>query len=346
MQEIEIDIIPQSYTVHLDQPPEHRWDHVIEQNTTKLAKYAKSVKQIVRNHFSPAIANMYSCLSFAASHKPLPYEYKQELKGIAKKTQKVGLTYGDLVFMNVALDFQARCTSAVVSTADGQVHVRTLDWDIPELKSLVIDVSFCIGGAVVYQGVTFLGCVGLLTCMRPKAYSLSYNFRKPPTSAKTTSKFLLVKHLFNCFTSSSSISMTIRKIIELKLDYASVVKTVESGPFSGSGYIIICGTRIMQGKVVAYGDKGYSISASSNYMVQTNHDEMMMKVDVNWADGDDLLLNTIDRKDAFEKNLSTLRMRTEQSVFSAARHDPIINKDTIFLCLMNPGKSHMRTVIV
>jgi hypothetical protein len=61
------------------------------------------------------------------------------------------------------------------------VHFRTLDWDMDELRRLVVELEFVrfAGGTVVARTVGYFGYVGVLTGVR-EGLSLSLNFRAGP----------------------------------------------------------------------------------------------------------------------------------------------------------------------
>jgi hypothetical protein len=58
------------------------------------------------------------------------------------------------------------------------MHFRTLDWDMPELRKLIVQLHFIEkpGGAVVARSVTYVGFVGVLTGVK-RDLSISLNFR-------------------------------------------------------------------------------------------------------------------------------------------------------------------------
>ncbi|KAK0710157.1 hypothetical protein B0T26DRAFT_724229 [Lasiosphaeria miniovina] len=141
-----------------------------------------------------------------------------ELRGIASAT---GLPLYLLVAFNVLLDLLLGCTSGGVRMAycDGDaegdageragaargaraarkpvaaaaaipsksriVHFRTLDWDMDELRHLIVELDFvrAAGGPVVATTVGYFGYVGALTGVR-RGLSLSLNFR--PTHDRST----------------------------------------------------------------------------------------------------------------------------------------------------------------
>lgn len=56
-------------------------------------------------------------------------------------------------------------------------HGRNLDYGVPGLQDIAVNVNFTSKGKTVYQGTTYTGFIGLLTGMKPGAFSLSIDER-------------------------------------------------------------------------------------------------------------------------------------------------------------------------
>lgn len=89
-----------------------------------------------------------------------------------------------LVAYNVLLDLFMGCTSggALVQASESagprMMHFRTLDWDMPELRNVVVQYDFVerSGGPVIASTISYVGFVGVLTGVRQNL-SASLNFR-------------------------------------------------------------------------------------------------------------------------------------------------------------------------
>lgn len=107
-------------------------------------------------------------------------EETRELVGISKKT---GVEMHLLVSFNVLLDLLMGCSSGGAVIRDGKggtkmVHFRTLDWGMPSLRKLVVQLDFKArqDGPIIASSVTYAGYIGVLTGVR-KDFSVSLNFR-------------------------------------------------------------------------------------------------------------------------------------------------------------------------
>ena len=337
-----------AYIIDLDLPPGDRWDHVIRDNDAELRQLSENFTSILKSQFNGTIARLRKyVLRPLCSTKPIHNTYSKELAGIAKITSTYGLSYGDLVLFNTALDFLAKCTSVVASTSEGQIHARTLDWDLPELKRLTIVVTFVRKGSPMYKGVTFVGCVGLLTGVRiltpaySEAFSLSYNFRK---TLKSKKRFL--NHFMHSYYTRLCISFLLRNVLENCNGFNEAKLAIVSEKVSLCGYVVISGSRIFSAFLFAVGTDPYT-DGPSTIIVQTNHDpelEELEKIPEAWIEGDTVLCSTIERKQHALQFLSSKHVICGHDVERIMMEYPIQNESTIFTCIMKPGEGVLQLI--
>ncbi len=76
-----------------------------------------------------------------------------------------------VLLLHLAYEARQYCTAGVlVDAASGLPWLaRTLDWELPLLRELTIDVIFTRGATPVFRATTFAGYSGVLTAMRPGA---------------------------------------------------------------------------------------------------------------------------------------------------------------------------------
>lgn len=213
---------PPRFTVDLSVAPEHRYDHIAAQLMPAIR--ATDLEGLFGDLVATAVpggwrAGQRGLLALARLTLRRVYadDETAELRGIASAT---GLPLYLLVAFNVLLDLLLGCTSGGVRMAycDGDaegdagnsagaargaraarkpvaaaaipsksriVHFRTLDWDMDELRHLIVELDFvrAAGGPVVATTVGYFGYVGALTGVR-RGLSLSLNFR--PTHDRST----------------------------------------------------------------------------------------------------------------------------------------------------------------
>lgn len=85
----------------------------------------------------------------------------------------------------VAYEAFAACTGVVVDGEAHPLHIRTMDWDMPALAALTIEVDFVRAGAKVFTATTWAGYVGVLTGVRPRGFSVAVNYRRTEAAGTT-----------------------------------------------------------------------------------------------------------------------------------------------------------------
>jgi hypothetical protein len=96
--------------------------------------------------------------------------HHEEMMAIAKLC-KVGV--GRIALLQLLYEASACCTSIVIDTPKGPIMARSMDWDLPILKKLTIQLRVLKGGLEIYTATTFVAFIGLLTAMKKGEYSVS-----------------------------------------------------------------------------------------------------------------------------------------------------------------------------
>ena len=119
----------------------------------------------------------------------MPANYVDEMKGIATAAN---IPLGEIFLYNVFYEFNAFCTSIVAEAPNGEIyHARNMDfgllmgWDTgndtwlltEKLRPLIFTGVFTKNNQTVFQAVNFAGYVGVITGMKPQAFSLTVNER-------------------------------------------------------------------------------------------------------------------------------------------------------------------------
>lgn len=101
----------------------------------------------------------------------IPPDLKEAIAGIAEMS---GIPQKVLIGLNVGYNLVTACSSAVALIDSEIEHLRSLDWDMPVLKKLIIKVAFHRSGSPILKMVTFAGFVGAFTAIS-KDFSVSLN---------------------------------------------------------------------------------------------------------------------------------------------------------------------------
>ena len=138
------------YVVDLDAPPAERWQHIVTDFSEQLPSVLGLADDILGDNHGQQGSRASACRRHRAVGS---VQYGDELRGIAKAT---GLPVGRVVMLQIAYEAFAACTSVVVEGKDGHpLHIRTMDWEMPELQPLTVEVDFMPAGQVVFTATTW-----------------------------------------------------------------------------------------------------------------------------------------------------------------------------------------------
>jgi hypothetical protein len=174
---------PPVYTIDLSLPPAQRYVELVGDYKQYLHDLTELFDGVVQKILNAAwlptwLLHFLARLFLRGLHSA---EETDELRGISKA---VNLPMYLLVAYNTFLDLLMGCTSggARVQSSEHEasrmMHFRTLDWDMPELRNLVVQLDFVEkpGGKVIASSISYVGFVGILTGVK-KDLSVSINFR-------------------------------------------------------------------------------------------------------------------------------------------------------------------------
>lgn len=316
------------YILDLDKPPNTRWSHIISdqfENFIEIQKYHSENMQKYSFFSKKIISNIVSSVKFDP-------QYYQELEGIHKSLAQKSrenvddplknLSLNDLILLNSGYEFG--CTS--IST-QGYL-LRNMDWELDFLEKMTIQVDFYEKNILKFSCVTWPGLVGVFTGMNSK-FAASINYRKTLQSNMS----LTFKKLFNTYKLNC---IVLRDALQGGLDYNQAVEHCKSSNILGSVYFNLVGHG--ENCVVVRGPSTNEVI--KDFVVQTNHDLQLEKLSLmeisKWADGDQLLLSSIERK---EKALELVSDFDPENPFYILNQYPISNNCTVYSCVMHPGKS-------
>lgn len=167
---------PPRFTIDLSLPPEQRYNEVCLAFRKEVQNLPPLFDEVVGG------SKWIHRLAWLLLWGVYDAEENRELKGISQATS---VPMYLLVCFNVLLDLLMGCSSggAIVRNEEQgygtkMLHFRTLDWGMPSLRKVVVQLDFTTetDGPIVASTITYAGYVGALTGVR-KGFSMSLNFR-------------------------------------------------------------------------------------------------------------------------------------------------------------------------
>uniref|UniRef100_A0A674BTV9 Acid ceramidase n=1 Tax=Salmo trutta TaxID=8032 RepID=A0A674BTV9_SALTR len=163
------------YTIDLDLPPSERWKLIITDKKAELVNMIQAIRDLA-NAFVPS----GKLIDLVDKDLPLivdtlPYPFNEEIKGIATSS---GVPLGEVVLYNIFYEIFTVCTSLVAEDSNGNWDMKNRSWLITEkLKPLVVNIDFQRRNKTVFKSTNFAGYVGMLTGIKPHAFTLTMNER-------------------------------------------------------------------------------------------------------------------------------------------------------------------------
>jgi hypothetical protein len=232
------------YVVDLDAPASERWAHVVKDYVSLLPSVVSMAEDILG---TGVVASLTTGL-FATAARMGRVHYGEEIQGIAKTT---GVPLGRVVLLQIAYEAFAACTSIVVDGPDGHpLHIRTMDWEMPELQPLTIEVDFVKGGTLVHRATTWAGYVGVLTGLRADGFSVSVNYRRTKMGDENGVAGVL-QNLKRGLAGHWPVSFLVREVMETETEYQQAVDALRMSELMAPVYLTIAGTRKGEGIVLA-----------------------------------------------------------------------------------------------
>lgn len=323
---------PKKYVVNLDEPEETRWVHVLENYKDKITE----VRSVIDQYFHKL--GWLSSLGRGISAKLFRRIWNNCLhKGEIKTVSDItGIDLGLVTMMQFQYEIAASCTSVVVNSHEGYpVHIRTMDWEMPILKTLTIEVDFHSNGKSLFKATTWAGFSGLYTGLRTGAWSISLNYRETERGLKYVSKLKSV--LGASWTSGAAV----REALTNCPDFDSAVSFLQNCKLVSPCYLTLCGLKRNEGVLITRDPDNQvrSIELSqSNPIVQANIDCWITD-----PEKDDT--ESIDRMVLAKSLLKKYKLKTEKRLWNIMSLYPINNEETVYGVYMNPTNGVYTTKI-
>eukprot|EP01087_Luapelamoeba_hula_P012980 TRINITY_DN3676_c0_g1_i1.p1 TRINITY_DN3676_c0_g1~~TRINITY_DN3676_c0_g1_i1.p1 ORF type:complete len:385 (+),score=27.58 TRINITY_DN3676_c0_g1_i1:450-1604(+) len=236
----------------------------------------------------------------------------------------VGIQVGELVMLQLVYEAAACCTSIIVEDESGiPLHIRTMDWEMPYLKGLTVDLDFMRGGERVFSASSWAGYVGILTGVRPQCFSASVNFRITGEGYWQNVK--------KAISYNWPIGFLLREVLETAESFDRAVSYLANSALIAPVYFTVAGTQKGQGCIITRNrtEEEQRLDFSVyGYLVQANIEH--------WNNNeDDDILYSLERRALAHSLIQSLRSPTEGALWDLISNPPIFNPLTVsgtFMC--------------
>ena len=336
---------PPRYQVSLDDPPETRWNGVV----TDYLDHLPAALEMVDDLIGTGWLSEFVLSGFGALTRLGLVHFGGEIKGIA---QAAGVPIGKVALLQVAYEAFAACTSIVVEGQAHPLHIRTMDWDMPALQALTIEVDFVSQGKTLFSATTWAGYVGVLTGVRAGAFSVSINYRRTEQVGRDGQALRATARNFlrGLFGRHWPVSFLVREVLQQDETFALALASLTASDLMAPTYITVAGVAPGEGAIITREREGGTHrnlvlelhSSSEPFIVQANmdveRDEAFSAVDA-WQD----ICESRHRRQLARTALGAVERMTETDLWLLTSVPPILADDTVYTVLMVPATGSLKT---
>ncbi len=261
------DVKPLEFRVNLDEPPSMRWKEVIIARREAIIEFGEIIESKI-SYWEKLLFSQFLYYFY------LDDEIYQEILSAAEATN---LDYRLFVLLSYYYEMNVFCTGVLARSKEGYIiHGRNLDYNQADLlRSLVVDVDFYRDNKLLYRATTLVGYFGIITGMKPGAFSISLNQRNPLSS--TTA----IENLLTAASGAMGNSILIRRTLETKQSFQEAVDYLSTQPIVTYCYYVVAGLRGNEGAIITrvrnYAEDIWYLSDDSWYIIQTNYDHWKLQ---------------------------------------------------------------------
>jgi hypothetical protein len=196
------------------------WNEVVEDHKLKIAAVIGKIRPLYTPYLS-----FFSLGLYVYKKTGGVIYYEKEIEEISKI---LDMSFNECLLMQLTYEFCTACTAAVVTSDFGHVFIRTMDWDLPELKDITVKIRVVDRrpeggggpqGRHIFEAITWAGFVGIFTGIRPGKYAVALNYRRSSNPS-------LLDNMLSIFKGYSPNSFFIRDLLTND-DVPDRIKTVK-----------------------------------------------------------------------------------------------------------------------
>jgi hypothetical protein len=307
------------YRFDLDQSVSQRWGPILADFKDKFGK----LKQTVDNMLNAMGVSDNSWTYYGVKKLVSWYRdsilFRDELEFISKTT---GIQFEKLLLMQLLYEASSAC-SCIVTQVNGQYKfLRTMDWDLPLLKLITIELEFIKNKKTLFIAPTWVGCVGVFTAHRPGAYTIALNYRRTKNLSLTS----LFWNLWSVTSMRWPASYLIRHVAETQSFFETTVHILQSSALVSPCYLTVFNNE--KSLVITLDPDGFSTRKLDGPLYQTNcdHNNSLQGDNILWSrERCELIKN---RTSAKGNNWTS----TKQMLQDLLVH-PILNHETVYISI-------------
>jgi hypothetical protein len=326
-----------TFRIDLDLPPESRYTRLCacwglglpEPNLALRDKFSQMYKTFVG--IIPLDERLVESIVKSNIHTIM---YRDEIE---YWSIQIGLPFYQVVLLQLIYEINSGCTTFVTELNSLQTMIRLMDWPCPFLKEITYHGVYYSGGKPIFDGVCWLGSVGIFTARSIKSkYMVALNYRRVSTVSMHT---IITGYLNTVVAQAWPVSYLIRHMLETGEKYDQVVRTLETCKLISPVYYIISSLKLNvhpSPLIIQRAPEAHSTIHRPN-PIQTNCDNIGSPDNIMFSKERLGIVNKIlnPEPDPITGLVPQNLRKTLESVLKQTCVYPVINKDTIYLSVLN-----------
>uniref|UniRef100_A0A7S3ZDY4 Acid ceramidase N-terminal domain-containing protein n=1 Tax=Lotharella globosa TaxID=91324 RepID=A0A7S3ZDY4_9EUKA len=313
-----------TFKIDLDRDPRDRWTEAVEAKKEFLQATLEDVISELPASVQKLIPFVEWMLDDAEGFLPEPY--REEVKGIA---EVAGVPPGQVLIANIYYELASGCTGLVAIDPEKKtaIHARNLDYGLPGLQNLTVNVEFFRNGSIVAKGTTYVGYVGLLTGASPMGFSVQLNERDTKNGSVWDNAFEAL------FKGGAISGFLLRDLLVSGMSFSEAIQVAQTRHIISPCYYIFAGP----GNEAAVVTRERQSAVDTMYMSDTRNENVWFLLQTNYDHWEK------PPADDTRRNYTAAHMRdlgqgavSVQSVFDLVSAWPTQNAETTSVSATNP----------
>jgi len=310
------------HTLNLDDSPSIRWNNIIDEYKDYFPLILAEIDTILDS--LGTITKNVVLGTVSTYEKINMLMYREELKSIS---DRASISLSKLILMQLCYEMFSACTSTGFKFNGKNVHYRTMDWDMPNLKHTTIEVEFKKHGKTLFIAPTFVGYVGVFTGVAENLYSVALNYRR--------SKGTLLGNVMKALSMVWPVGYLLRHSLEQGYNINQLIKIMSETELISPCYITIVSPKNDTTVLVRDPKSLVEKRTNNECLIQTNNDSVS-----NYN-----ILYSNERIEAAKNIISNLKCNSYYDILKAFFIFPIINEETVYVSIMDPKTGFVNTFI-
>lgn len=281
------------YKFDLLQTAHQRWSVILSEYKAVLPRLKEHIEGVLQSvGVTDDSWSLWSAQKLVAMYKDKML-YRDELDVIAEMT---GIPLEKLMIMQLLYEATAACSCVITSVKNAtgtdtkdtgnnaatnvgeKVMMRTMDWDMPILKEITIELEFCMGDKVLFVAPTWIGCVGVFTAYLPDPnYGIAINYRR----TQNLSLLKLVSNLWRVLGMKWPVSYLVRHVATKQYRYDMAQSILQRAELVSPAYITLFAPQDTCAVITRDTNKNtIRYEAKDGSLFQTNCDPVTLEPDI------------------------------------------------------------------